>query len=699
MHRAARLLSRTWKLSIPGLCRPAPRRGPEAGAMAVEMADRRRREVEALMEGLPCLVWTADAAGRVSYASPQWFAYTGASPDDLVGAWIGVVHPEDREATESAWAAALATGAPYQRTHRLRRHDGEYRWHNARGMPIRDAAGAIFKWVGTCSDVHDQKTAAERVARSEAKYRGTFENAALGVGSMAPDGRWLAANAHLCGLVGYAEHELRELTFRDVTHPDDLGRDLILLGRLAAGSVDSYSLEKRYVRKDGSPVWVRVKVAAARRPGGAVDYYVATVEDIAERRMAEAEMRRAREQAERASRAKDRFLAVLSHELRTPLTPVLSAASAMLSDPDTHDEARDLAALVVKNVELESRLIDDLLDMTRIVQGKLRLHRQPVDVHAVAAQARDICLSDLNSRKVRCILALGATRHAALGDAARLQQVIWNLLKNAAKFTPEGGKITLATRNTDDGRLILEVSDTGIGMRPDEVARVFEPFEQGEEGRDRRYGGLGLGLAIVRAVVEAHGGEAEAYSPGPGEGSTFRVTLPTTSEVPRPSPREDPRPALRVVRSGRLLLVEDDVATLRTLSMLLTRVGYEVLTATNARGALEQLAVHDVDLIVSDVGLPEGLTGHDLMRQARALGYRMPAIAVTGYGMTQDVDEALAAGFTEHLTKPVDFNRMEGTIRRLLDDGGDTPEGDGGGPCGPRPRSRVRWRRRSRARA
>ncbi len=293
------------------------------------------------------------------------------------------------------------------------------------------------------------------------------------------------------------------------------------------------------------------------------------------------EAHQAREEAEAANRAKDRFLAVLSHELRTPLTPVLAEVSAMLDEPSTPHSVRPLLEMTRRNVELEARLIDDLLDISRIIQGKLRLDRKVVDAHALIQQALEICQGGIAAARLRVELDLQASRHFVEADAARLQQVAWNLIKNAVKFTPPGGFLAVRTHN-DAGKLVVDVSDTGVGIGPDVLSKIFDAFEQGDRSVTQRYGGLGLGLAIGRSLAEAHGGRLLAASPGVGQGATFTLELPTVD--PPSKPLGAGSTDLEIAegdssRPLRILLVEDNLDTLRVMERLLKRRGHEVAAA------------------------------------------------------------------------------------------------------------------------
>jgi signal transduction histidine kinase len=392
--------------------------------------------------------------------------------------------------------------------------------------------------------------------------------------------------------------------------------------------------------------------------------------EITERRRIEGQLREAKEAAEASSRAKDEFLAALSHELRTPLTPVLAAVSAMLDDPETPAEVLPVLEMTRRNVTLEARLIDDLLDVTRIIQGKLTLQIERVDAHALILRALSICRHELHAAGLHLEMELTAPASHVEADSARLQQVFWNLLKNALKFTPRGGTLTIRSRNADDPetgglRLVVEVSDTGIGIEPEALPLIFNEFEQGGSAITRQFGGLGLGLAISRRVVERHHGRLTASSPGRGRGAAFTLDLAALPDRAA-SPARPSRPARPILRSLRVLFVDDHADTLQVMGRLLGRLGHAVTTATTVSDALEAARGTDFDLVISDLGLPDG-SGLDLMRRLRASAAGpISGIALSGYGMEEDLRKSREAGFGAHLTKPVDFSKLEAAIHQVI---------------------------------
>jgi two-component system CheB/CheR fusion protein len=358
----------------------------------------------------------------------------------------------------------------------------------------------------------------------------------------------------------------------------------------------------------------------------------------------------ARAAAEQANRAKDHFLAVLSHELRTPLTPVVMGLSMLQDRPDLDPPMRETLEMVRRNVELESRLIDDLLDVSRIAQGKIELSRSAVELCTILRRAVEVCRPDIEARRLHFGLDLGpAAPYWVEADVPRLQQAFWNLLKNAIKFTPQGGCVGIRCRPNSE-HVFVEVIDSGIGIEPEALSRIFNAFEQAERSITQQFGGLGLGLAISKSLVEMHGGRIEAYSEGQGKGATFRVRLPLCA--PAGAPAGAPAaPRRHVVRPLHILLVEDHGVTAKLMRMVLTADGHTVETAGDIATAVELAGRQAFALLLSDLGLPDG-SGYDLIRQLRRQGHKFPAIALSGYGQGEDIQRSREAGFAAHLTKP-----------------------------------------------
>jgi PAS domain S-box-containing protein len=406
--------------------------------------------------------------------------------------------------------------------------------------------------------------------------------------------------------------------------------------------------------------------------------------DVTQAKQTEAALQSAKETAEAANRAKDEFLAILSHELRTPLSPVLSTLAILEEDHATPAALQGELEMIRRNVEVEARLIDDLLDITRISKGKLELHTAIVDLRPLVEHAvRNYLRNEAARKKLNVRLEVTQeTETRILADSSRMTQVLWNLLQNACKFTPEGGSITIRVFNAAPSQgaapgVVVEIADTGIGIDPEVLPRIFDAFEQGERSRTRRFGGLGLGLAISRALIELHGGTLSVESGGRDQGSLFRITLPTAAVPSSPAsahagPSESS--AQRHHPPAKILLVEDHEDTARQLERLLNRSGHEVVTAASLADARKRAQEANFDLVLSDLGLPDG-TGYDLMRELSER-YSIPGIALSGYGMEDDVRASLEAGFLKHLTKPVSWAELRAAIEDAVrpDDGASIPK-------------------------
>jgi signal transduction histidine kinase/ActR/RegA family two-component response regulator len=384
---------------------------------------------------------------------------------------------------------------------------------------------------------------------------------------------------------------------------------------------------------------------------------------MAERRRAEIAIEQQKTAVEAANRTKDNFLAMLSHELRTPLTPVITALDALEMDLAQSEESKAALAMIRRNVELESQLIGDLLDLTRIAKDKLELNFDTIDAHEAVLNVIDICRAEADLKQLRIYSDLRAGAHHISADSAKFQQIVWNLLKNAIKFTAENGEITISSTNPAPQNITITVRDTGIGVEPDIIDRIFDPFEQGELTSRRRFGGLGLGLAISKSLAKAHGGTLVARSAGRDKGTTFLLTLNTVSpQRPLIAPAQAPIPS----RTLRILLVDDHHDTCTALEKLLVRRGHLVVATHNVRSALEAAVRNQFDLLISDVALPDG-TGTELMMQLRAI-CGVPGIAISGFGSNGDREKSLQAGFSEHLVKPVNLEKLEASIHRVVGD-------------------------------
>ena len=383
---------------------------------------------------------------------------------------------------------------------------------------------------------------------------------------------------------------------------------------------------------------------------------------MAERRRAQADLERQKALVEAANQTKNNFLAMLSHELRTPLTPVLLGVETLQKHWPQSAEVDSALEIIRRNINVESRLIDDLLDLTRISKGKLDLRLRSLDVHEEILNVVETCRSESAAKKIRVQLSLHASDHHVAADEARFQQIIWNLLKNAIKFSLEEGEVTISSANESSGQLTICVRDHGIGIEPQTIETIFDPFEQGERSFKRRFGGLGLGLAISKSLAEAHGASLIGKSEGLNRGAAFFLTMKTVAPDSSAAslPRMEKRSPLGTVR---ILLVDDHVDTCAVMEKLLLARGHTVTVAHDMKSALEKAHIAPFDLLISDVGLPDG-SGMELMAKLSAKS-RLLGIAMSGFGTNADIQKSLEAGFSQHLVKPVTMEGLDAAVEAV----------------------------------
>ncbi|MDB5034211.1 MAG: domain S-box [Chlorobi bacterium] len=506
------------------------------------------------------------------------------------------------------------------------------------------------------SFVIGRKAIEEELIISESRFRRLANSNVIGIITASFEGKITEANDEFLRMVGYTREDLDagDIDWIAMTPPEYLSQDLAMIEQLRS-TEHSAPFEKEYYRRDGSRLPVLLGMALLDQSRGET---VCFVLDITAHHQMDRALREAKEVAEAANSAKDHFLAVLSHELRTPLTPILAMAQALREDEGLPDEFRPMLDVICRNAELEATLIDDLLDLTRIVKGKLKLKRGTVDAHELIGSAVEICRAAIGQKKIDVRLNLAAGRHAIHADPARIHQILWNILNNAVRFTPVDGVITISTSNAADGMFSVEIADSGIGIDPDDLGRIFGAFEQVKLNGGRS-GGLGLGLAISRALVEAHDGTIRVTSEGQGKGTTFTVTLPPVA--PHEAAVAPPEGKAAPVT---ILVVDDHEDTRRVMELMLSRHGYRVVTASGVEHALKIAAERDFQILLSDIGLADG-SGLDLVRMIRA-NHDIRSIAVSGYRSDEDIRACREAGFDEVMNKPVDSTSLRAMIDRLV---------------------------------
>jgi PAS domain S-box-containing protein len=758
-----------------------------------------------LAEAMPQMVWTADASGSITYFNQRWYDYTGKSvAESMHVSGSEAVHPDDRAHTLHHWQRAVAAGEVLEIEYRIRRTDGVYRWFICRGLPIRDSQGQVASWVGTITDIDDQKrieaelrqqqerfdlaqTAAkigsfewniqtnvniwskelealyglqpgefggtyeawsslvhpEDLARAEAETRQALES-----GEFSTDWRviwregsihWLHARARV--FYDEAGKPLRMLGINvDITDRKQANAQNQLLASLAENSTDFIGIatlagkplfvnpagqalvglnpqtteqvetileffapaDQEYVQQtilptvmqqghwqgefhfrhfvtgDRIPVFYNLFAVKDAKTGAAIALATVTRDFRAQQRI-ETERsallvreQEARQQAEAASRMKDEFLAVVSHELRSPLNGILGWSRLLRTrklDPDKTEQA---LASIERNAQAQTQLIEDLLDISRIIRGKVRLTLRPLSLVPVIQAALDTVRPTASTKSIQIETQLDASAGLVLGDADRLQQVVWNLLSNAVKFTPDHGQVTVRLAQVES-RVHLQVTDTGQGIEPDFLPHVFDRFRQADATTTRTQGGLGLGLAIVRNLVELHGGKVSAESAGSGQGATFSVELPLLLNADSPpATASAPSPNLPITADSlagvRVLVVDDEADTRDFMVTTLEQFGAVVTAAVSVSEALEHFQQHRPDVLLSDIGMPTA-DGYALIRQIRSLppeaGGQVPAAALTAYVRGDDRLQALAAGFQLHVPKPIEPIRLLHVVAQL----------------------------------
>jgi PAS domain S-box-containing protein len=695
------------------------------------LAEEAIRESEArlrqLADAMPQIVYTSGPDGLADYANQQWSQYVGVPVEQSIGRkWMEAVHPDDLESIEQRVRESVETGQPFDTEYRLRGKDGQYRWHLARAIPIRDAQGRIVKWIGTATDIHDRKEAEaereellarERTARAEAEHSAesirrlqavtdsalsplTLDDllhemlsrirellatdfaaillltedeqslsvrAAIGweetvTGLLVPVGQGVAGSI----AASRAPLVVEDLSKMEVINPvlrrnvrSLIGAPLIVEGRLIGVIHADTARPRRFTEDD-----VRLLQLAADRVALAIEHT----------RLYEVEQQ-ARRQAEDTNRMKDEFLTLVSHELRSPLNAMLGYAAMLRYGGLDAQKIKHAAEVIDRSGKAQAQLIDDLLDTARIISGKLRLFVGPVDLVSVIEQAVQTIQPAADAKGVSLRTNMPHKIGQITGDPARLQQVVWNLLSNAVKFTSQGGHVEARLERVDP-YICITVSDTGKGISPDFLPYVFDRFRQADASSAKRYGGLGLGLALVKYLVELHGGTIEAASAGEGQGATFNIMLPVRA-VATPLD-EDGGESVTVKSSGELagvraLVVEDEDNARELLEAALTQYGAEVVAVSSAAEAYALITASPPqerpDIMVTDIGMPVE-DGYSLIRRVREWerrrGAYIPAVALTAFGRSEDRTWALRSGFQMHVVKPVEPAELAAVITSLI---------------------------------
>ncbi|WP_293776437.1 PAS domain S-box protein [uncultured Oxalicibacterium sp.] len=610
---------------------------------------RSEQRLRKMADCIPQIVWMCDAKGQPQFANQHWTRFSGQlfDPDMALEQVAALLHPDDREATLLAWEEAKSHGRGLKVEHRVRDTTGAYRWFLVRAEPdIDPLTGEVRNWFGTSTDVHDHKLAQVALQKSEARYRSLFESIDEGlcIIDMLFDENGQPADYRFVDI---------NPTFEEQTGLHDV------IGKTALELVPG--LESHWfeiygsVANTGKPIrfeneakemhrWFDVYAFRIDQPA---DHRVAILfKDITERKNAEQRMLQ-------DNQRKDEFLAMLAHELRNPLAPISAAAELLrLTQPD-NARVRKSSEIISRQVRHMASLINDLLDVSRVNSGLVLLENTVLDIKDILLEAQEQVRPLIDSRRHHLSVRLAGTPMSVRGDAKRLVQVFSNLLNNAAKYTPEGGSILLQAERLGN-EIVVQIIDNGIGMTSSFLGNAFNLFSQAERTADRTQGGLGIGLALVRSLVELHRGTVAAFSDGLNKGSRFVVHLPFVQQE-WGSPTLVQAPAALMSKGLRVLLVDDNQDAARMLAMYLEAAGHEVIVEFGSSGVQERVRREQPQVCLLDIGLPD-IDGYTLARRLKAdpTTAQPVLIAITGYGQEQDRQNTAEAGFSHHLVKPVD---------------------------------------------
>ncbi len=694
-----------------------------------KLAENALRESEqkfsTLAETVPQLVWMAEPDGFIFWYNRNWYEYTGTTPEEMTGwGWQAVHDPAILPSVIEQWKASIESGESFEMEFPLRGKDGEFRWFLTRVNPARGADGNIIRWFGTNTDIDVQRRLDLRnrfIIKLDESVRALESPKDITLTLARLLGEHLGADR-----CAYAEVEADEDHFyipgdytRKGVHSivghyamSQFGAEVLRLMRENEPyAVNNVFTDDRVTESDLAayeqasiqavicvPLHKNGRFAACmavhqREPRVWTSDEIELVAFVANRFWESIERARivnslheslsreqqARHAAEHANKIKDEFLATISHELRTPLNAILGWTSLLRSGMNPEASARAIET-VERNARAQAQLIDDLLDISRIISGKLRLDVTKVELERLIHAAVETVRPAAEAKSIRLQVLIDPNAGPVSGDAGRLQQVFWNLLSNAVKFTPKSGRVQISIERVNS-HVEISVTDTGNGIAPEFIPYVFDRFRQADQATTRTQGGLGLGLSIVRQIVEMHGGTVSVESDGEGKGSTFSVVLPRLAAIPRHRNIEEEREHPRVSKDdfvsidcapeldGLKVLVVDDEADARDLLQeVLEMCGSEVVTTSTAAEALETLRNGKFDVLVSDIGMP-GEDGYSLIEKVRLLsdaeGGRTPAIALTAYARVEDRIRALKAGFQAHLPKPVEPVELAAVVASL----------------------------------
>jgi PAS domain S-box-containing protein len=622
--------------------------GARAAEAALAVSERRYRE---LARSSGALVWSSDREGHVYPLDGHWWPYAGFSPDQRPSErWLDLLHPADQQSVLDRWEAALHEPQPCEASFRLRRIDDVYRSMHARAVPLFDEKGEVQEWFGTLTDVTEERNARAASEAQHLRLRLAMEAANIAIVTLNLQTFAIAVEATATNTAAGTPAQRVEIPY-DVAfariNPEDrpgLDRGIRCL---IAGSERAVAFELRVNLADGEH-WMTGSAVLERAEDGTASNIVGSLLDISDRKRMELALRD-------ADKRKDEFLAMLAHELRNPLAP-LRTVVAVLKRGSTLREPADLISLMERQITHLTRLVDDLLEVSRITQGRISLKREPLLLGAVVYGAAEAVASSVEDQSQTLTVDIPKETVWLCGDPTRLSQVIVNVLNNSIKYTPAGGSISLSA-DIDEEQISISIRDTGAGISQELLPHIFDLFTQGEQTLDRSNGGLGIGLSLVRKLVEMHDGSINIESAGAGTGTTVTMRFPRLNHERPTTIATQPdisAPSARL----RILIVDDNRDAADSLGLVCEEEGHLVCVCHSSHDALCRHQAFSPDVALLDIGLPD-IDGYALAANLRNNASRVPLlIAITGYGQADDRLRALSAGFQHHFVKPVDINAL-----------------------------------------
>jgi PAS domain S-box-containing protein len=620
-----------------------------------------------LADAAPAMLWVTEPDGSCSFLSRGWQEFTGQSKEQGLGfGWTEALHPEDRQGATAAFLDANAQHREFSLEHRVRHADGSYRWVIATARPRFSAAGDFLGFVGSVLEITDRKQTEQELRATQGMLSTVFDALPVGVAAVDREGKVLLSNQEMQQYLPTAIlpslDDARHARWR-AAHADGrpYSREDFAGARALRGERVVPGIEALYTKEDGTEVWTQVAAVPLADGDGMPNGLVTVVTNIdafkrneAALRLSEATQRALFDEVTRSNKNLSEFLAVLAHELRNPLAPILTGLEIMRIRSGSMDTVMNVRGIIERQVKQLSHLIDDLLDIARVTNGKVELRKESVDLKGIVSNAVETSLPLIEKGGHAFSLKLDAAPLPVNADAARIAQVIGNLLTNAAKYTPHGGTIQL-TAEREGCEAVISVIDSGIGIPPESLESVFDMFSQVGRNMPHAQGGLGIGLSLVRQLVGLHGGTVAASSEGAGKGSTFVVRLPIDLETePARSATDAPDAAVTAAKTFRILVADDNVDAATTLASLLEMHGHDLRVAHSGRQGLQIAEQFHPDVVFLDIGMPD-MTGYEVARRLRAMKdlARSTIVAVSGWGAKDDLARAEEAGFDMHFTKPV----------------------------------------------